>query len=145
MRPANGRYDPVNALIEEAAQHWRFVSPLLNRPATDVEYDRLASLLDEVLALSRGGPDHELAGLASAMGDLLAAYDEEHRPMPHVAGTEALRYLMQEHGIGLENLAEIGPAAAVADVLSGRAWIDARQAGDLGVRFGLPPHLFLVP
>lgn len=135
----------MNALVEEAAQHWRFVSPLLNRPATDVEYDRLASLLDEVLALSRGDPDHELAGLASAMGDLLAAYDEEHRPMPPVTGSEALRYLMQEHRMSPDDLPEIGTATAIEDVLSGRARIDAQQARALGLRFALPSDLFLAP
>ncbi len=139
MRPANGRFHPVNALLEEAAQHWRFVSPLLVKPSIDADDDRLAALLDEVLSLTRGEAGHELAGLASTMGDLLAAYDDEHRPMPPVAGIEALRYLMEEHGAGPEDSPEIGPARAVVDVLTGVARLEVPQARALGLRFALPP------
>ena len=135
----------MNALVEAAAQHWRFVSPLLKRPTTEAGYDGLAALLDEVLSMTRGDAEHELAGLASAMGDLLAAYDEERRPMPPVAGPEALRYLMEEHGIAPDGLPEIGPAAAVSSVFDGGASIDARQARDLGIRFALSAAVFLVP
>ncbi len=134
----------MNALVEAAARHWHFVSPLLRKPATEAEYDGLAAAIDEVLSMTDGDPEHELAGLASAMGDLLAVYDEEHRPMPPVAGAAALRYLMEEHGTSREDLPEIGPAAAVSDVLDGGASIDARQALDLGARFALPPGVFLV-
>ena len=107
------------------------------------DYDGLANLIDEVLSITRGDPEHELAGLASAMGDLLAAYDEEHRPMPSVAGVEILRYLMQEHGMSRDDFPEIGPAAAVSEILDDAAQIDARQARDLGIRFALPSEVFL--
>lgn len=145
MRPADKRSDLVNVLIEEAAQHWRFAAPLLKRPATDVEYDSLASPFGEHLALSRGDPDHEIAGLASAMGDSLVAYDEEHRPMPHVTRTAACRDPMQEHRMSPGDLPEIGTATAIEDVLSGRARIDTQQARALGLRFALPSNLFLAP
>ncbi|WP_237478252.1 helix-turn-helix domain-containing protein [Lichenibacterium dinghuense] len=135
----------MNALVEEAARHWHFVSPLLTRPATEADYDRLTVLLDDVLSMIADDPEHELAGLASAMGDLLASYDEEHRPMPPVAGVDALRYLMEEHGITPDGLPEIGSAAAVSDVLDGAASIDARQARGLGNRFALAADVFLVP
>ena len=132
MRPANGRFHPaVNALLEEAAQHWRFVSPLLVKPSIDADDDRLAALLDEVLSLTRGDSGHELAGLALTMGDLLAAYDDEHRPMPPVAGIEALRYLMEEHGAGPEDL----PACRCPD----RRGALGGAPGPGGVRFALPP------
>lgn len=135
----------MNALVEAAARHWRFVSPLLERPTTEADYDALAALLDDVLSMTRGDAEHELAGLASAMGDLLAAYDEEHRPMPAVPGIDALRYLVEEHGIARDELPEIGSAAAVSDVLDGAVGIDARQARALGARFALPAEVFLVP
>ena len=133
----------MNALVDAAAQHWRFVSPLLRKPQTEADYDALAALIDEVLTMTQGDPEHELAGLASAMGDLLAAYDEEHRPMPTVTGAEALRYLMEEHGISRDGLPEIGSTATVSGVLDGAAALDARQARCLGTRFALPADVFL--
>lgn len=41
----------MSALIEQVAAHWEFVSPLLRKPRSEEDYDRLASALDELLAL----------------------------------------------------------------------------------------------
>lgn len=50
----------MSALIEQVAAHWEFVSPLLRKPRSEEDYDRLASALDELLALVGEDETHPL-------------------------------------------------------------------------------------
>ncbi|RVU13881.1 helix-turn-helix domain-containing protein [Methylobacterium oryzihabitans] len=133
----------MNPLVKQAAEHWRHVAPLLAMPATDAEYRRLVEQMDEVLALAGEDENHPLALLASRMGDLIEAYDEAHRPMPPVAGAEALRFIMQERGLGQGEVPEVGPQSVVSEILSGKRRINLRQARALSARFGFPAGVFL--
>ena len=36
----------MNALVEQAAEHWQFVAPLLRKPKNDADYDGLVAALD---------------------------------------------------------------------------------------------------
>jgi HTH-type transcriptional regulator / antitoxin HigA len=133
----------MTTLVKQAVEHWTYVAPLLEMPEDEQVYDRLVQFLDELLELIGDQDDHPLAGLASRMGDLIEAYDNAHRPMPPVTGAEALRYLMQEHGLSQSSLPEIGAQSVVSAILSGKRAINVRQAKALGDRFHLPPALFL--
>ena len=73
----------MSALIKQACEHWRYVAPLLSKPANEEDYDALVEALDELLAIVGDDEDHPLASLASHMGDMLLAYDEAHRPLRH--------------------------------------------------------------
>ncbi|MDT4865490.1 hypothetical protein FQZ97_1002920 [compost metagenome] len=81
----------MSVLIKQASEHWRFVAPLLSMPTNEDDYDALVEELDELLAIVGDDEDHPLASLASRMGDLVEAYDEQHRPIPQISGVEALR------------------------------------------------------
>lgn len=72
----------MSALIKQACEHWRYVAPLLSKPASEEDYDALVEALDELLAIVGDDEDHPLASLASHMGDMLLAYDETRRPCP---------------------------------------------------------------
>ena len=41
----------MSALIQLAAEHWQFVSPLLRKPKNEADYDALVAALDELLDL----------------------------------------------------------------------------------------------
>ena len=99
--------------------------------------------LDQILDLVDAKEGHPLASLASHVGDLIKAYDEKHRPMPPVTGAAALRYLMQEHQLGQDDLPEIGAKSVISSILSGRRQINVREARALGSRFNLPAARFL--
>jgi HTH-type transcriptional regulator/antitoxin HigA len=122
----------MSALVKLVSEHWMHVAPLLAMPSSDSEYDRLAAQLDEILAEVGDDEDHPLALLASRMGDLVEAYDEERRPLPDVSGVDALRYLM-----------DVGEQSVVSEILSGKRHINLRQARALSERFGLPATVFL--
>ncbi|SEJ41953.1 HTH-type transcriptional regulator / antitoxin HigA [Azotobacter beijerinckii] len=133
----------MSALIKQASEHWRYVAPLLTRPANEDDYDALVEALDELLVIVGDDEDHPLATLASHMGDLIEAYDEAHRPMPKVSGVEMLRYLMQEHGLTQTDLPEVGVQSVVSELLSGKRLLNVRHIRALSERFGVPADVFL--
>jgi len=108
----------MSALLKKTQEHWQAIGPLLTI-RTNQDYaaaiERLHALLTEV------GDDeqHPLYGLLDTLGTLIHAYEEEHLPMPEASGAEALDFLMQEHGLRLEDLPEVGEPAAVRAVLAG--------------------------
>lgn len=132
----------MSALIKQASEHWRYVAPLLTRPANEDDYDALVEALDELLAIVGDDEEHPLATLASHMGDLIEAYDEAHRPMPKVSGVEMLRYLMQEHGLTQADLPEVGAQSVVSELLSGKRQLNVRHIRALSERFGVPADVF---
>lgn len=135
----------MTTLVEQAVEHWPHVAPLLTAPATRGDYDRLVQAMDQILSLVGEDEDHPLSILASRMGDLIEAYDEAHRPMPIVTGSAALRYIMDERGLGQGDLPEVGTQSVVSEILSGKRRINLRQARALSARFAFPAEIFLDP
>ncbi|TWF54640.1 helix-turn-helix domain-containing protein [Neorhizobium alkalisoli] len=133
----------MNTSVRQLSEHWLHVAPLLAKPASEAEYDRLVEQLDEILAEVGDDEDHPLASLASRMGDLVEAYDEEMRPLPALTGADALRYIMEERGLGQSDLPEIGAQSVVSDILRGKRQINVRQARALSDRFSIPAAVFL--
>lgn len=135
----------MNAILDQAVTHWRYIAPLLTAPETEDEYDAKVEVLDELLDLIGDDEEHPLASLASRLGDLIEAYDEEHRPLPQASGVEVLRYLMQEHGMTQRDLPEVGAQSVVSAVLSGKRSLNWRQICGLSERFGVPTDVFKGP
>ncbi len=132
----------MSALIKQASEHWRYVAPLLSKPANEDDYDALVEALDELLGIVGDDEDHPLASLASHMGDLLEAYDEAHRPMPRGSGVDVLRYLMQEHSLSQADLPEVGTQSVISEILSGKRQLNVRHIRGLSERFGVPADVF---
>lgn len=132
----------MSALIKQAAEHWHHVAPLLSKPETEAEYDQLVDGLDELLKIIGEDEKHPLNDLAVLVGDVIEAYDHEHRPMPAVSGVEALRYLMREHGLNQADLPEVGTQSVISEILAGKRQINLRQIRQLADRFGVPVEVF---
>lgn len=133
----------MSALIEQAAAHWEFVSPLLRKPRSEEDYDRLAGALDELL--ERVGEDeaHPLMSLVEIISEWIEAWDHQQRPMPEASGVEALRYLMREHGLNQSDLSGVGAQSVVSEILSGRRQLNLRQIRWLAERFGVSVETFI--
>uniref|UniRef100_UPI00313B69EB helix-turn-helix domain-containing protein n=1 Tax=Pseudomonas sp. OTU5201 TaxID=3043850 RepID=UPI00313B69EB len=129
--------------IKQAAEHWRYVAPLLTPPHTEATYDALVESLDELLDEIAGTENHPLASLASQMGDLIAAYDAEHYAIPDAPGHEVLRYLMHEHSLTQSDLPEIGAQSVVSEILNGKRQLNVRHIRALAERFKVPADVFL--
>lgn len=71
------------------------------------------------------------------------------RPWAKIAGVlevgpiEALRYLMQTHGLTQSDLPEVGNQGVVSEILAGNLELNVRQVRALGERFGMDPAVFL--
>ena len=81
----------MSALIQLAAEHWQFVSPLLRKPKNEADYDALVTALDELLDLVGEDESNPLMSLVDILSDWIEAYDHEHRPMPVASGADVQR------------------------------------------------------
>jgi HTH-type transcriptional regulator/antitoxin HigA len=132
----------MSALLKETREHWQAIGPLLTI-RSERDYDaavaRLGSLLEEI------GDDerHPLYGFLDTLGTLIQAYEEEHVPIPEASGPEVLEYLMEEHGLGPEDLPELGGAGAVRAVLARERELHVGEIRALAERFRVPPAVFI--
>jgi len=133
----------MNALIEQAAQHWQFVSPLLRKPENEADYDQLVEALDELTDRIGDDESHPLMSLVDIIGDWVEVYDLEHRPMPKVSGVDVLRSVMQEHGLNQSDLPGVGTQSVVSEILSGKRQLNVRQIRWLADHFKVPVEMFI--
>ncbi len=126
-----------------ATEHWHLLSPLLAKPVTEQDYEALVASLDELLALTGANEEHPLSGLVDLIGDLIAAYDREHRPMPKASGAEVLRFLLDQHRLKQSDLPEVGPQSVISEILNGKRQLNLRQIRVLSSRFKVSADVFL--
>ncbi len=133
----------MNARLDAALTHWSYVAPLLTPATNETEYQSLVESLDAILDAGGANESHPLAGLAAMVGELVAAWEREHVPMPEaMTALEALAFFMARDGLRQSDLPEIGNQAKVSEILSGRRQINLRQAKSLAARFGVPLEIF---
>lgn len=110
------------------------------------ESARAVSLLDTLLAETRGQHGHVLESLVSLVGDLVESFENQTLPTSAASPAEVLLLLMESNGLTQADLAqELGGQPVVSAILNGRRRINARQASELAVRFGVSPALFIAP
>ncbi len=56
---------------------------------------------------------------------------------------QALKFLMEQHGIKQNDLHEIGSQGVVSEILTGKRDINIRQVRALSERFGVSPATFV--
>ncbi|AMN78525.1 MULTISPECIES: helix-turn-helix domain-containing protein [Pseudomonas] len=133
----------MSVLIEQVAEHWQFVSPLLRKPKTEADYDLLVEALDELLDIVGDDETHPLMGLVDIIGDWVEAYDLEHWPIPEASGVDVLRSMMQEHGLTQSDLPGVGAQSVVSEILSGKRQLNVRQIRWLAEFFKVPVDMFI--
>jgi len=96
-------------------------------------------LLDEI------GDDenHPLADVLDYLSDQVEAYEEERYAIPASEPKEVLRFLMDQHGLKQEDLADCAPQGRISDILSGRRSVSKDIAKKLARRFNVSAALFL--
>jgi antitoxin component HigA of HigAB toxin-antitoxin module len=97
-------------------------------------------LLDEV----GDARSHPLTGLLDVVAGFVHDYEQEYVKDPKPPPAEVLRFLMEQQGVGLMDLAAFFDCPdTVAKAASGLCAIAPRQARALGKRFRVPPSMFL--
>ena len=119
------------------------VDEILALPRSEEQYERLISFLDEVVDVVGEDESHPLASLMETLGTLVATY--EARNVQEIEGdaVEALRALMEEHGLKQSDLQEVGSQGVVSEILSGKRKLNVRQIETLAKRFNVSPGVFI--
>ena len=120
------------------------------RSATDIapirdeaHYQRMTAMLEALLDETTGDENHPAMGLVDIVGDLIEDFESEHYPMPDVTGVQALKFLIEQHGIKQCDLHEIGSQGVVSEILAGKRELNIRQVRALSERFGVSPATFV--
>ena len=120
------------------------------RSATDIapirdeaHYRRMTAMLEALLDETTGDENHPAMGLVDIVGDLIEDFESEHHPLPDVTGVQALKFLIEQHGIKQCDLHEIGSQGVVSEILAGKRELNIRQVRALSERFGVSPATFV--
>lgn len=120
------------------------------RAATDISpirdeahYARMTEMLESLLKEAGGDERHPIMGLVDIVGDLVEDYETEQHPLLETTGIEALKFLMEQHGLKQGDLEEIGSQGVVSEILTGKRELNVRQVRALSERFGVSTATFL--
>ena len=123
----------------EAFRQSTDIAPIRNKS----HYRRMTQLLDALLKETEGQASHPAIDLLDMVGDLIERYEQLHHTMPETTGIDALRFLMEQHGLNQSELPEVGSQGVVSEVLSGKRELNVRQVRALAGRFGVSAATFL--
>ena len=70
----------MTAALETSLAHWPALSPAVFVPHTEAEYDRLVTLLDELVDEVGNDEAHPFSSLMEVIGLLIEKYEDEHVP-----------------------------------------------------------------
>jgi len=115
------------------------IAPIRN----ETHYRRMVAMLEALLDETSGDESHPAMGLVDIVGDLIEDYEAKHHPLPNVTGVQALKFLMEQHGLKQADLREIGSQGVVSEILAGNRELNIRQIRALGKRFGVSPATFV--
>ena len=120
------------------------------RAATDIStirdeahYARMTQMLESLLDEAGGDERHPIMGLVDIVGDLIEDYETEQHHLPETSGIDALKFLMEQHGLKQRDLEEIGSQGVVSEILAGKRELNVRQVRALSERFGVSTATFL--
>ena len=82
-------------------------------------------------------------GLVDIVGDLIEDYEVEHHPLTPATGLQALKFLINQHGLKQGDLADIGSQGVVSEILAGKRELNIRQVRALDERFGVSAATFV--
>jgi HTH-type transcriptional regulator/antitoxin HigA len=110
---------------------------------TEKDYVRAQATVATLLSEIGDDENHPLADVLDYLADQVAAYEDEHFQIPEAEPKETLRFLMEQHGLRQEDLADCAPQSRISDILSGQRGISKEVAKKLAHRFNVSTDLFL--
>lgn len=120
------------------------------RAATDIgpirdetHYAHMIQMLEALLEQTGSNEQHPLMGLVDIVGDLIEDYETAHHPTPQATGLEALKLLMQLHGLKQSDLPEVGSQGVVSEILAGKRVLNVRQVKALSQKFRVSAATFV--
>ena len=115
------------------------IAPIRNK----AHYRRMVITLETLLDEAAGDERHPAMGLVDIVGDLIADYESQNAPFPEATGVQALKFLMDQHGVKQGELQEIGSQGVVSEILAGKRGLNIPQVKALAQRFGVSVATFV--
>lgn len=120
------------------------------RAATDIapirseaHYRRMVAMLEALLDEAAGDESHPAMSLADIVGDLIADYEAVNHAQPPTNGLQAMKFLMEQHGVKQGDLPEVGSQGVVSEILAGKRELNLRQVRALAERFSVSQSTFI--
>ena len=110
---------------------------------TEEDYARARAVLEVLMDAIGADENHPLADVLDYLADQVAIYEDEHVVIPEAEPKEVLRFLMDQHALKQDDLADCAPQGRISDILTGRRAISKEIARKLARRFHVSPILFL--
>ena len=129
--------------IKKIAETWPSIQNIFSVPHTEQEYLKLVKFLDSLIDEVGNEESHPLSSLMETIGSLIEAYEADNFPDRESNPIDALKYLMEEHGVRQADLPEIGSQGVVSEIISGKRQLNLRQVKLLSERFKVSPAVFV--
>ncbi len=110
---------------------------------TEEDYAQARATIDVLLDEVGDNENHPLADVLDYLADQVKDYEDENFPIPEAQPSEVLRFLMGQHDIKQEDLADCAPQGRISDILNGKRSISKEIAKRLARRFHVHADLFL--
>ena len=116
-------------------------------PLTSIKVDDQLEQAQQVIdGLLRKGPlDKGEEAYLEVLGDLVAAYEDRHYPIPPASDADLLRHLMEAKGANQADVARDARIArsTVSEILSGKRAFSKSHIGKLASYFHVAPGVFV--
>ncbi len=107
------------------------------------DYVQARATVDALVDEIRADEDHPLADVLDYLGEQVKRYEDVHFTIPEAQPREVLRFLMEQHDLKQEDLADCAPQSRISDILNGKRAISKDIAKKLARRFNVHADLFL--
>jgi len=133
----------MNTQLKEVAKVWPNIQSVFSVPHNEKDYNKLVKLLDSLIDEVGNNESHRLSRLMETIGSLIESYESQNYPDIEGDPINALKTLMEEHGLKQSDLPEIGSQGVVSEIISGKRQLNVRQLKLLGERFKVSPIVFV--
>ena len=133
----------MNSQLENISKVWPTIKSIFSVPHSEDEYQTLVKTLDSLVDEVGDIQDHELAPVMETIGNLIENYEDQEYKIEEASPVDALKYLMQEHGLKQSDLKEIGSQGVVSEILTGKRMLNLEQIKKISNRFHVSPLVFI--
>ncbi len=133
----------MNSQLENISKAWPTVKAIFSVPHSEKEYQALVKTLDNLIDEVGNKQNHKLAPVMETIGNLIENYETQEYKINESSPIEALKYLMQEHGLKQSDLKEIGSQGVVSEILTGKRTLNIEQVKKISSKFHVSPLVFI--
>ena len=133
----------MNSQLENISKVWPTIKAVFSVPHSEKEYRALVKILDGLIDEVGNDENHKLASAMETIGNLIENYEEREYQIREASPVDALKYLIQEHGLKQSDLTEIGSQGVVSEILSGKRSLNLEQIKKISNRFHVSPLVFI--